>query len=171
VRRAFTFVEMTIVIVLVALFATLLLPRASVFQDSVKAQALLVDMRRTVDDAGNRAVSLRQPVVIRVSTTEVTLATSDDEGTENVFKRTPLGNGTSVTASQVNGTDVSSDEWLMKVFPDGQCSAASLEVHTPTGDLTLMRDVDGKPVWKKGKLADQPQDRWEAGTIEQRGSN
>lgn len=162
---------MTIVIVLVALFATLILPRAFVVRDSVKARALLVDMRRTVDDAVNRAASLRQPVVLRVSTTELTLATSDEEGTESVFKRTQLGAGTTVTASQVNGTDVSTDAWSMKVFPDGQCSSAALEVHTATGDLTLKRDVDGTPVWKTGRIDDQPVDRWEAGSIEQRIAN
>ena len=167
-RRGFTFVEMTVVIVLIAIFATLILPRAFVAQDSVKAQALLIDMRRTVDDASNRAASNGQPVVVRISTTEMTLSTTDEEGNETVFKRTPLGNGTSATVTQVNGTSVGTDDWLMKVFPDGQCSSAELEVHTRTGDLTLKRDIDGKPTWRTGTLADQPLNRWEAGTIEQR---
>ncbi|MBS1708168.1 MAG: prepilin-type N-terminal cleavage/methylation domain-containing protein [Armatimonadetes bacterium] len=167
-RRGFTLLELTIVAALLALFASLVVPKLFAVRDSYKGQASIIDLRRSIDDAANRAASDGQPTVMRVSGTSVTLSSTDAEGNENVFKTVQLAGGTQITSTLTGGTNVGTEDWSLKVFPNGQCSASELEVQTPEGSLSLMRNADGKAVWRAGTLAEQPKDRWEAGSIEQR---
>ncbi len=171
-RRGITLVELMIVTALLVIFASLSAPKLFVIRDSVSAQALLIDLRRTLDDAASRARTSGEPVAMRIDQNSgVTLATTDGQGNETVFETTPLPAGVQVAATRLNDSDVAQDEWVAKVFPDGQSTSAELEVTTATGTLCLKRDVDGKPSWRTGKLVDQPDGRWEAGEIEKRFSN
>ena len=174
-RRAYTLIEMIVVITILALMAALILPS-------------FLAMKRSREMRDAESALIRLPAEARVearrSAAAVTLRVEDETlvmeraGTEDApdpveVKRLELPEGIRVDAARsgADSTDVASWKWV--VYPDGSAETAGLEfVEGESARHSLMLPATGgeSSRWVPGELPqDNENDRWSAGEIEKRG--
>lgn len=177
-RRGFTFVEMSVVVSLIALLATAILPRILAVQKSQTDTAFRVGLARLVQVARNEAVARKTTVELAIDGNQIGWQIPEDSatGTESSEEATGLQGAISLPEGgeladfQLAFEDVEEDEWSVGFYPDGTSDEAAI-AFTLAGREWLLR-IDGETGTGRvttGTIDDVADDSWEAGDLEQRG--
>lgn len=177
-RRGFTFVEMSVVVSLIALLATAILPRILAVQKSQTDTAFRVGLARLVQVARNEAVARKTTVELAVDGDQIGWQIPEDSATDTESSEEATGlqgaislpDGGELADFQLAFEDVEEDEWSVGFYPDGTSDEAAV-AFTLAGREWLLR-IDGETGTGRvttGTIDDVADDSWEAGDLEQRG--
>ncbi len=166
--RAFTMIEMSIVISLVALFAALIVPNLVSSHKSAQERLFVDSMKRIANEARESAIS--QNLAMHLSLNGDRLSVTKDTGNNqkgDELVGVDLIDEANATKFQVNGQEPTSGDWDLRFFPDGTADEGGVEV-------TIGQSVYALNVSPRGgvsvddQLTDASSIRWEAGTYETR---
>jgi type II secretory pathway pseudopilin PulG len=168
-NTGFTLMEMSIILVVLALFAALVVPNVVAIKRSRDLAALEADVARLPVTGRNEARSARVPVALRVDDTDLVLERRPPDADPQVVKRVPLTGDLRIeSARNANGlTDVAT--WTWTVYPDGSADAGGLEFSEGQNRKSLTLETDGGSRWMSGDLPDDLDEKWPAGELEKRG--
>ena len=174
-RRGFTLIELSVVIVLIALFAATILPKLNILRESQQAAAFRTDLVRFFRDAREKAISNQRTVEVRMNgqswqMSQVATDTGDGDVTEEDSLRSlSMPSGASMSEFRLNKEDVSADDFLIRCFPDGTVSDASMEMTQDEAIYVLrVNGATGRVSLRRGELADENEESWPAGELEKR---
>lgn len=171
-RRGFTLIELSVVIVLIALFAAVIMPKLIVVKNSQEAAAFRTDITRFFREARESSITSRRVVEVRYTSGAwdmVRMPGEAEDAEEQSIKRLEMPDGAEATNFRLQNRDVSGDEFLVRCFPDGTTSDASLE--WGNGEETYVLKVNGNSgnvTMARGSIEDEADPTWPAGEIEKR---
>jgi len=171
-RRGFTLIELSVVIVLIALFAAVILPKLVVVRDSQRAAAFRTDMTRFFREARETSISSRRVVEVRYSGSAwemVQIPDETDDADEQTLERLAMPAGAEATSFRLQERDVTSDEFLVRCYPDGSTSDAALQWGTGADTYVLrIKGNSGSVTMARGSIEDEVDPTWPAGELEKR---
>ena len=175
-RRAFTLIELTLVIAVLALMVALVVPNLLAIKRSRDLLNLEAAIGRLPAEARNAAVKSGRPVTLQITgdalvmqQSQTDASTAQTNGTSAQMKQVSLGSGIVVENAQQNGQPVDPSAWLWTAYPDGTADSGGLEFTEGSAvkSLVIPRDMNAR--WVDGALPDTSQDKWTAGELLQRG--
>lgn len=167
-RRGFTLIEMSIVITLVALFASFVLPNLVASRNSQRERSFVSGLKRLVADARERAISDNQTLHLGIDGNRLSVTKDGDaKGKGDEVVGLDLIDSATTGRFQTNGQDMSSTDWDLRFYPDGTSDQGGVEIDVSQDVYAL--NVTAKAI---GTVDDQLTDpttlQWQAGTYETR---
>jgi prepilin-type N-terminal cleavage/methylation domain-containing protein len=170
-RRAFTLVELTVVVVVLAMFAAMVVPRMTAMRESQRQRAFLEGMRRIAVEAREAAVAERTPTALTFDENagrfEVVRVGESDER-ERALRSLTLVRDAQVTELRVESRTLTGAEWQLRFFPDGRSEGGGLEIELGNRPIAIHVAPSGVVRWIEGRLPPADQERWPAGDLEHR---
>jgi prepilin-type N-terminal cleavage/methylation domain-containing protein len=179
-QRGFSFIEVSAVIVVLALLAAIILPRLANARRSFELTTYRASLNTMATEARRRALQTGQPQTVRFDGNALALSsgtvqdqdtqTTDADGTTTeAIRRLTTPEDTSWVAFRRRNEDVTQDDWRLTCYPDGSCDEVAAEF-TQSGRRWLFRTEprSGRPIITEGNLSDLESTSWEAGDIERR---
>lgn len=186
-RRAFTLIELGVVVLIVLLFAALVVP--SIVRDKEalehreaynKAYQLALRARVEAISSGlphqlsfdDGESTLKVDRMDQPSTTSTTgqiqpTATLDEEQATMVASvRFP--NGVSVGSVRLGTNETSVSEWKLRFYPDGTTDGGGAELNEGNQTKLLKIEKDGRVTLNDGHFGDPLEDLWQAGDYDRR---
>ena len=160
-------VEMSVVISVVALFATFVVPNIVSSHKSMQERLFVNSLQRVAADAREAAIS--QNATMRLSMSGNRLSVVPDSGSAqkgNEISGVDLIEGAKGTKFQLNGQEMSSD-WAVRFFPDGTADEGGVEITIGESSYALNVTPRGA-VNLTDQLIDANALRWDAGPYETR---
>lgn len=169
-RRAFTLIEMMVVIAVLTLLAAFITPNLVALQRSRTLRSLEASVLRLPAEARVEAQRRRAAVTLRVDGDNLVLESKPSKDEDPVeVKRLSLEGELTAQEAQTNGEGVDLASWAWTVYPDGTAKAASLELQEGSQTRTLLFSSEGEARWATGTEVSPAEERWQAGELEQRG--
>jgi len=168
-RRAFTLIEMMVVIGVLTLMAAFITPNLVALQRSRTLRSLEAAVVRLPSEAREEARRLGKPVVLRVEDSALVVeqkATKEEDATE--LMRLSLGSEIQVDQAQTNGESVELSSWEWTIYPDGTSRPATLILREGQRNKSLLFSSEGDARWAVSDTDTTTEERWEAGGLEQR---
>ena len=162
--RAFTLMELTVVLVLLMVSAGMLAPSIGSLLNSRSEQDFVAKWERFLVNERNQARSEKKTRTVRFDEAAKAFREADDA---NVF--TALPENATITASRVDGADVAADDWTVKFFADGTASASDVTVTIDSKPWSLEVTNQGIISLRQRELTALETPDWEAGNNETRG--
>ena len=167
--RAFTLMEMLIVMAVLVIAAAAIMPSIVAAENSRKAKALEASIIRFPLEAKDEAVRSQGPVRIRVESDSLVMerVPLDSSGTQQPesVKTLSLGSNVQVENTQDAGTSTSDASWSWTTYPDGSSDAGGIQFSIDSAEKSLVLPATGPPQWINGPLPDQTQQKWQAGQL------
>ena len=186
--RAFTLVEMTIVVFILGIIASTLISRLMVQQDGNKMRNSIQKIESVAYKAEQLAVTSGQMRTLGYDESTQSLTISQDADSNDLVSNQPNNTlkqsssnssgqdsdiseslGAGWTVSEVRNSSSETESTLaIKFYPDGTAEPKSAQFQL--GDLTVVLKVtaDGRISVKRGVIEEDNQQEWEAGQLEQR---
>ena len=186
--RAFTLVEMTIVVFILGIIASTLISRLMVQQEGNKMRNSIQKIESAAYKAEQLAVTSGQMRTLGYDESTQSLTISQDADSSDLVSNQPnntlrqsssnsIGQDSDIseslgagwTVNEVRNSSSETESTLsIKFYPDGTAEPKSVQFQL--GDLTVVLKVtaDGRITVKRGANEDDNQQEWEAGQLEQR---
>ncbi|GDX40414.1 hypothetical protein LBMAG21_07060 [Armatimonadota bacterium] len=168
-RRGFTLIELSVVIVILALFAMLVVPNFVAMRRSRAYFDLEASIARTPVDTYNEARSSHRPVQLRIEGSALIMERLTTDSDPQQVKRVDFTSDIQVDRTLLNGDSTDISSWKWTVYPDGSADAGGVEFLVGASRKSLVLHKDGKSQWLSGDLPDATEDKWQAGEIQKRG--
>ena len=170
-KRAFTLLEMLIVMLVLTLTATVVVPRVINVMNSQAENDFRRSLMRVGAEARLLAIETGNTVQVTYNDTEraVTLSTVDPEtALEEVQKSYSLPDVAELVSFMVGGDFVSSNDWIVEYYPDGTGTDCGIEVQTGLEIFAVMIEGEDGASHLMGSLNEVEDSEWEAGELERR---
>ncbi len=181
-RRGFTLIELSVVIVVLALVVSIVVPNVMTMIAGRRSKNFLSDVRTFSVRARNQAVETGQTMALDANGSEHGLTISADTTTNStstnstanaVTSTDPLANlalpnGTTLQTFKIGTQDSNEGEWKIHFYPDGRSDGGGFEI--VQGGLTYSWIVaqNGSNKLLPGSYPDQTSEVWPAGEYEKR---
>ena len=174
-RRGFTVVEMITVTIIIAVLASIVVGRLQNSRDGIQFQKAIQNIESSANKAKSQAIQTGQTYVLTFDDSTQSLKVEPFNTTDSTNEVAPpdnpenagLGSGWSVY--EVRKSDGSTESTLsIKFYADGSAETKSAEFHSAGAAVTISVKQSGSIDVKRGSLAEQENQEWEAGNIEQR---
>jgi prepilin-type N-terminal cleavage/methylation domain-containing protein len=179
-RHAFTLIEMTVVISILALMAAVIMPNLVAIKRSRELRELEWQVRRLPAEARVEARRRNARVTMRVEGDDLVLfqmPTADDTETDPIeIKRVPLNGNIRVDAVRRGTESIDTSSWEWIAYPDGSSDSANIAILEGDTSKSLVLPTEGEARWiteAQQQDPDNPGDddeHWVAGEVEQRGA-
>lgn len=176
-ERAFTLMELSVVIVILALFAAVIVPNLLARRTSRAAAAFFVRLPDLVEEA--RETAQRQSVTVELQydsnkrsftlSTEPAATTSQTKNeAPTIVREAAVPEG--IEPQTFRGADQvqSSGDWVVKFFADGKSDGGGVELLDHGKAHALLIESNGTCQMLLGNLPQSDQTSWPAGEHEQR---
>lgn len=170
-RRGFTLIEMTVVIMILALLAAAIVPNAASAVISNRRRSFRLGVPRLVGEAHNKAVQTGQTVTLTKTENDgFQIATNDGQSDQTVDTLDGVDGVTVESTLDADGSQGSSD-WQIAFYADGTCDGGTIEL----GDNGATYRYQVTKATSKVKLLGEDEDpasgndRWPAGDLAVRG--
>lgn len=185
-NRGFTIVEVVLVMVIIAIVASMIMPSFQAIQRSQAATGFRQGLESVAQKARTRAIRENRATHILfdsngsigwdfIEEAAVDPQTGESTGTETELElgqvRDPVQPTatTSFSTYELNREDVDQTDWQVGFFPDGSADRAYLEFTMDDQTFVLIvNNRSGSTRVVQGTIEDQTDDEWEAGEIERR---
>ena len=171
-RRAFTLIEMIVVIAVIAMMSGIVVPRVVAMVNGQDARDFQSALMRLGSDARLLAIETGDAVQVTYDENrgEIILQTLDDETQAAEESDTVLlPESARLTSFTLRGRQVPITDWVVEFFPDGSGTDAGVEVQDGTRLYSvLINGQDGTAQLVDGELLEDTETEWEAGDLEQR---
>ena len=174
-NRAFTLIEMTVVITVLALMAALIMPNMVAIKRSQELRVLEAAVRRLPSEAREESRRRNAPVSLRVDGQSLVMeqiATGEDAGSDpKEIKRVTLSDDLRVEEARQGSETMDLASWKWTNYPDGSANAGSVTFQAGTATKTLRLPARGEAEWTTGAEAtpSPTEENWPAGDIEHHG--
>jgi prepilin-type N-terminal cleavage/methylation domain-containing protein len=169
----FTLIEMTVVIMVIAAMAVLVLPNMVAVEESRQRRATEATLQRLPAEAREESRRLKAPVTLRVDGDELVMErwfVGEDSGRDpEEIKRISLYGGIKIANVRQGSESVSPEEWEWTAYPDGSAPSANLEVTEGDNTKMLYYPSEGDARWLMDGEEDPTEDKWDAGEVQVRG--
>lgn len=168
-RRAFTLIEMMVVVVVLTLMAAFITPNLVAIQRSRTLRSLEASVLRLPAEARSEAQRTGFAVTFRVEGDALVLERKPSKDEDPVeIKRLSLGSELVAQQAETNGESVDLASWTWVVYPDGTSKAALLQFQEGGATRSLLFSSEGEARWGTGNEVSPAEERWQAGELEQR---
>lgn len=170
-RRGFTLVELSVVIVLMAMFAAAMVPRVGNMLTSQARRGYRIDVLRLAKKAHEEAIRRRETVTLRSDSGTFRISTAT-EIEESVIETVQPAAGVEVSHFALAGNEVGEAEWLVAFYPDGTSDGGTFQFDEGSQSSTVaIRKRDGKVSVTEGDAtqAGTEDNEWDAGGYVQTG--
>lgn len=164
--RAFTLIELVVVLFVLLLLATAVVPRAVALQRSRRLKDREGRIARLPALCRNEAVRAGVPVRLRADGSALVMERAPVGGAAEEVRREPLGAGLTLDAAQSDGRFVDAGAWQWTVYPDGSGDSGGLEFAEGASRKSLRLPSGGGARWVAGDLPDTLPERWPAGSLQ-----
>ena len=174
-RRGFTLIEMLTVTVIIVVLASIVVGRLQNERSGIQFQRGIQSIESAVNKAKSQAIQTGKTYELTFDDSTQSLKaepfdvtqTSDKSDSTSNQSNTSIGSGWSVY--EVRKSDGTTESQVsIKFFADGTSEAKSVEFHSNNAPISLIVKQNGSIEVKRGPLADEVNQEWEAGNIEQR---
>jgi prepilin-type N-terminal cleavage/methylation domain-containing protein len=170
-RRAFTMIEMTVVILILALLAASIMPNVVSALDSNRRRNYRLSVPRLAGEAHNYAVQRGVTVTMRTNTEDAfEIATTTDGEEQTIRTLQPVAGVEVDSLLAADGSDPGSD-WMVNFYPDGTSDGAVIEL-SDSGAIYRYQVL--KTSGKTRRIAEDDAleaEKWPAGDIAIRGGD
>ncbi|MBS1706514.1 MAG: prepilin-type N-terminal cleavage/methylation domain-containing protein [Armatimonadetes bacterium] len=171
-RRAFTFVEMMVVIMVLAMVAAIAFPKLSSTIKSGRVREYLGKLKDLPSECRNTAIRTGRTVSLvasnqgQLTIQQVPVDETDPQDLQSL--QTP--SSITLDGFEVDQNAVTEGEWQVRFYPDGTCDGARVNVNEGSSIKVLVIDAkSGRGTYKSEQEAEEIQDQeWDAGGIQQR---
>lgn len=168
-RRGFTMIEMSVVIVVLALLAITVLPNVGSAVEANRRRDYRMSVPRMIGEAHNYAVRQGQTVTMRADTDGAFEVTTETEGEESTLRSLSPVSGVEVDSLlAADGSDPGSD-WALNFYPDGTTDGAVIELNDSGAIFRYQVLKNSGKVRLIGEDTPLEADKWEAGDLAVRG--
>jgi prepilin-type N-terminal cleavage/methylation domain-containing protein len=173
-RRGFTLIEITVVVALIALFASLIVPNLASEKAGRERRAFYVNLENLVVDARETAIETKRTVNLRYddSAEEFYLnqeLEDDAEGTEQeIGKRIHLAEGMRTSEFRADDQTASSGDWSIAFYSDGTSDGGGVAIMDGERQFAFVVNDRGGYEAVDGGLPDPTENKWPAGENEHR---
>lgn len=166
--RAFTLVEIAMIVFLLLLIATAVVPRMIAIQRSRDLQDQEGRIARLPLLARNEALRSQTPMRLRLIGDALVLEQAPPGQPSEIEQQLSL-EGLSVVAVEQDGQPADAGSWQWTVYPDGSAQSGGVEFAEGARHKSLLLTADGRSLWITGSISDQTPDWWPAGQLAARG--
>ncbi len=191
VRQGFTLIEMLTVTAIIAVLAAIVVGRLQNTRDGIQFRKAVQNIESAANKAKSQAIQTGQTTELTFdnstqslkvaavdttnSTTSATIPSTKTKTTNNPTTQdgqsTDSALGAGWTVSEVRKSDGTTDtQMAIKFYADGTAETKSVEFHSGQTPVSLIVRQNGTIEVKRAALADEQNQEWEAGNIEQRSS-
>jgi len=170
-KSGFTLMEMSVVILIIALFATMVVPAMARWLEGNEYRAFPGRLLRLVGQTKQSAIDNKQTrsVGYDATTGEFRMYWTDpDSSVEQEGQRLSLPAGLDMGRMVYLGNDTSADNWQMTFYADGTAAESGVELRNQDQYLSVAVDKLGQIKETKDALPDPTTVRWSAGENETR---
>lgn len=170
-RRAFTLIELTVLITVLAIVAVAVVPSLPNLKVSREERDFRFGVRRLASYAREQAVQRREPVELRIEDGDrnlvvSTVASDLEEGA--TLQQLTAPPGLQIERMETAAGSASAGDWAIQFEPDGRTSGGGLEFAGTIEPFYLLVRGDGRITLDWGDLPPIQDSEWEAGELEQR---
>jgi len=171
-NKGFTLIELTAVIVVLALLSAVVVPRLSVVRESVRAKLSYDAVQRLASRGRELAISSGTPVQMAFNEADAQfeLRQTNETAEPTVVSQVPLHPALSASQFRSGETDMSATDWVVTFYADGTSDGGAVEIDE--GGIVhsfIIGSRNGLSRWQDGAMPASESERWQAGEIEQRG--
>lgn len=167
-RRAFTLVELIVVLFVLLLITTAIVPRVVALQKSRRLKDMEAKIIRLPAEARNEAVRSGVPVSLRVDGAALVLDRTPISGQPEEVRRLALNAGIQVSTVEKAGQPANSGTWQWTIYPDGSADSGGIEFAEGAAEKSLLLSADGSGQWLHRNLPEGLPERWPAGQLQVR---
>ena len=170
-RAAFTFVEMSLVITIVALFATMVVPNLAHWRAGIPYREFPGKLMQLVAKTRQDAIQNRDARAIGFdeSTGEFRVFWTDPQTSqEQEGQRLALPEGLEINRLVADDTDTAPAAWRVTFYADGTADKAGIELRNQDESLSVAVSELGSAQLLKTSLPESAEERWPAGENETR---
>lgn len=168
-RRAFTMIEIMVVILVLALLAASIMPNVASVVDSNRRRSYRLAVPRMVGEGHNYAVQRGQIVTMQVNENEGFELVTQGEEDEQVIRTLAAVDGVSVDSLLAADGSDPGQEWQVNFYPDGTSDGGVIEM----SDAGMVYRYQVVKASSKVRLIDPEElleeDKWQAGELAIRG--
>jgi prepilin-type N-terminal cleavage/methylation domain-containing protein len=171
-RRGFTFVEMSVVIMVIAIFSALAVPNIASTIDGGRHRAFRHSVLTMIREARVEAVSSKQTVAMSYTDDGFQLTVNDENDQESVIKSVAKVDGVDASHFTTEGQETADSSWRCAFYPDGTNDGGSFEFDEGSDSQTVtINKRDGRITLNDGQYdeATNPDQEWDAGGYVQTG--
>lgn len=170
-NRAFTLVEMSLVITLFALFATMVIPSIAHWRAGIPYRQFPGKLMQLIAEAREDSIQTRTPRSLGYdeSTGELRVFWIDpDTSQEQEGKRLALPTGIQMNRLVLQDTDTAPSAWKLTFYPDGTADRAGFEMRDEDQSMSVTVSELGGAKLLRTALPESSELRWTAGENETR---
>lgn len=165
-RRAFTLIELTVVILILALLAASIMPNVATAIESNRRRNFRLAVPRMMSDAHNRAVQSGQPVFMSTNTDDGFQLTNTQDGQDdNVLQTLDAVDGVTIDSLLAADGSEPSDDWKVGFYPDGTSDGGIVELNDSGTTYRYQIVKASSRVKRLGEDDQVEEDKWPAGDL------
>lgn len=170
-RAGFTYVELSVVILVLALVVAMVTPNVQAFMRGEQDRRERSAISRMSLEARLEALSSGNPTGLSYdgASREFVITNEASDSTGSEVKRIIVPDAIEPVRFVANRTEMSPAEWKVVYYPDGTCDGGGIEMSEgPTTMALLLDPSSASGRWVQGQLPDPQTERWAAGEYERR---
>jgi len=172
--KAFTLIELTVVIAVLALLAAAVMPFLAAAEVGGKERAFLSNLKGLAIEGRETAINSGRDVTLTYDDTNnaFTLKTTDSNGDDQDIKSEDMPPSLKTTKFEVGTQDSNAGDWKVLFYPDGTSDGGGVEIARGNDTLSLYIDKStGRSQMISDQLPDPKADSWTAGDYVHRTSS
>ena len=170
--KAFTYIELSVTVLVLALLAALIVPRAASVQNSINAKLSLDAVQRLASRARETALSSGLPVTMAYNETDSQFELRQTSATQETttLSSVALHHDLSANHFEAGQNEMTATDWTVTFYSDGTSDGGTVEVDEGGILRTLIiGSKTGLSRWQDGATPESESVRWQAGEMERRG--
>jgi len=168
--RAFTLIELSVVIIILMVTAALVFPNLTSMREGIEARNFLASLPQIASEARETAITKSATTKLTYDDSQKAILISQEKDGEDdkTLKTISLPKGMAIQDFQLNGDTSNAGEWELRFFSDGQSDTGGIEADDNRRAWSLIIDKYGIGKLQEGALPSESQSRWAAGDYEHR---
>lgn len=164
-RRAFTLIELTVVILVLALLAASIMPNVASAIESNRRRNFRLAVPRLMSEAHNTAVQSGQPVFLTTNEDDGFELTRTVEGEETVLQTLDAVEGVTIDSLLAADGSEPSDEWRVGFYPDGTSDGGIVDLNEAGSTFRYQIVKATSRVKRLGEDETVEDEKWQAGDL------
>lgn len=168
-RRGFTLIELSVVIVILAMFAAAVVPNLARTVTSSQDRSYRQSLLTLVQKAHTEAIMRGQTVSLSVAESGALQIAVQQDDQQEVIRQVDANDGQEIAKFMLKGEEVADSDWIVQFYADGKCDGGGFQVGQGNAAFSYqIRRSDGRVRLNSGELDvnNDPESEWEAGQFE-----